>query len=137
MFIYQYVLLLGFAGLYFNKETKLASTAFLLGWSVYLIAVLGSNFEQYFILSAAIELCIAYSLNKKYKYVAYVSYFLILVNVAGLIMHINGIKNYYNDIYAALSIYQFSLLLIKLVPDGIRRCCIQCITFCTRNYDRS
>jgi hypothetical protein len=136
MFIYQYILLLGFVGLYFNKETRFAAVTFLCAWAVYLITVLGSKFEQYFILSAIIELGIAYSLNKKYKHVAYVSYFLILVNIAGLILHINDIKNYYNDIYAALSIYQFALLLNRLVPNGIHRRCIQCIAFCTSNYDR-
>ena len=137
MFIYQYILLLGFVGLYFNKETRLASVTFLIGWSVYLISAFGSKFEQYFILSAIIELGIAYSLNKKYKHVSYISYFLILVNVAGLILHINNVKNYYNDIYAVLSIYQFALLFNRLVKNGIHRRFIQCIAFCISNYDRS
>tara|TARA_R110000772_G_scaffold85327_4_gene179400 strand:+ start:608 stop:1072 length:465 start_codon:yes stop_codon:yes gene_type:complete len=135
MFIYQYILLLGFAGLYFNKETKMAASAFLIGWAVYIAFALGTKFEQYFILSAVIELAIAYALNNKYKNVSYVSYLLILVNVAGLILHINGIKDYYNHIYAVLSTYQFSLLLIKLVPNGIYRRPIQCNAFCDSNYD--
>jgi hypothetical protein len=135
MFIYQYILLLGFVGLYFNKATKLAASAFLLGWAVYIVAALGANFEQYFILSAIIELAIAYTLNEKYKHVSYVSYVLILVNIAGLILHINGIKDYYNHIYAVLSVYQFTLLIGRLILNGIHRRCIQCDTFCVSNYD--
>ena len=135
MFIYQYILLLGFAGLYFDKETKLAASAFLIGWAVYIVFALGTKFEQYFILSAIIELAIAYALNNKYKNVSYVSYLLILVNMAGLILHINGIKDYYNHIYAVLSIYQFTLLIGRLILNGIYRRAIQCNTFCAGNYD--
>ena len=135
MFIYQYILLLGFVGLYFNRETKFAASAFLIGWAVYIVIVLGTNFEHYFILSAIIELAIAYTLNHKYKHVSYVSYLLILVNVAGLILHINGIKDYYNHVYAVLSVYQFTLLIGRLILNGIHRRSIQRSAFCGGNYD--
>ena len=135
MYIYNYILLVGFVGLYFNHKTKFAAETFLFGWAVYLLMVFGIGFKYYFLLSAAIELAIAYRLNYKYRAVAYVSYSLILVNIAGLILHINGVKSYYDDIYAVLSITQFALLLSRLIPDGIRRLLVQRITLRGHNYD--
>ncbi len=136
MYLYQYILLVGFVGLFFNIKTKEAAKTFFIGWGVYLVAVYGTDFRYYFLLSATIELVIAYRLNTRYRVVSYISYSLMLVNVFGLILHINGIKWYYDFVYALLSMIQFLLLLARTIPNGICRLHGKCFMVRCLNYDR-
>ncbi len=136
MYLYQYVLLAGFSCLFFNVKTKEAAKTLLIGWGAYIVAVHGTDFRYYFLLSATIELAIAYRLNTRYRVVSYISYSLMLVNVFGLILHINGIKWYYDFVYALLSIIQFLLLLARTIPNGICRLHGKCFMVRCLNYDR-
>jgi hypothetical protein len=121
MYFYQAVLLVGFACLYLNKNTKFASSVFLLGWAFYLLIIIGIEYNYYFLASATIETSIAVILNKRYRLISYISYCLLLLNIAGLVMHINDVKFYYDFTYAVLSVSQFLLLLARAVPNGINR----------------
>ena len=138
MFLYQYILLAGFVCLLFNEKTRFASAVFLTGWVVYLLVTIGASTAFYYIASASIETAIATALNNKHKYISYLGYSLIAVNIYGLSVHldIDG-RNNYIVIYAVVSIAQFILLLTRLIPDGIRRLCIQRITLRYRNFDGS
>ncbi len=135
MYPYNYILLAGFTCLFFNVKTKEAATTFLIGWGVYLVAVYGTDFRYYFLLSATIELAIAYKLNSRYRVISYISYSLILVNIFGLILHINGIKWHYDFVYALLSIIQFLFLLARVIPDGISELHSKHIVVRCLNYD--
>ncbi len=135
MYLYQYILLVGFVGLFFNVKAKEAATVFLIGWGVYAVAVCGTDFRYYFLLSATIELAIAYKLNSRYRVISYISYSLILVNIFGLILHINGIKWHYDFVYALLSIIQFLFLLARATPNGIGKLHSKHIVVRCLNYD--
>ncbi len=137
MYLYQYILMAGYTCLFFNTKTKEAATAFILGWSVYCVFVYGCGVAYYFALSAMIETAIAYSLNKRYRLVSYISYSLILVNMAGLIMELYGIKLVYDVVYAILAVAQFLLLLARMVLDGNDRAnykwfIVRCVNFDSR-----
>ena len=126
----------GFTCLLLNKKTRFASSVFLAGWAVYLLVTVGASTATYYIASAAIETSIAIILNDRHKYVAYLGYSLIAVNIYGLLVHADaGGRNLYIIIYAAISITQFILLLSWLLPDGIRGLRIQRSNVRGHNYD--
>ena len=127
----------GYTCLFFNNKTKEAATAFVLGWCVYIGFVYGCGVTYYFALSAIIETAIAYNLNKRYRLVSYISYSLILVNLAGLIMNLYGVKFVYDVIYAILAVAQFVLLLARTVLEGSDRAnyklfIVRCVNFDSR-----
>ena len=121
MYFYQYILLAGFACLLFNKNTRFASGVFLLGWIIYFITTFGAEYEFYFLASATIETVIAVTLNNRYRLVSYLGYSLLLLNIIGLLLHVCDIRFYYDFAYALISCAQFSLLLLRIIPNGICR----------------
>jgi hypothetical protein len=121
MYFYNYVLLVGFACLYFNKNTRFASGVFLLGWAFYLLSTIGIEYKFYFLASATIETAIAVLLNQRYRLISYLGYSLLLLNIIGLILHVNGVRFYYDFAYALISVTQFMLLLARAFPDGVNR----------------
>lgn len=135
MYLYQYILLAGFTCLLFFRETRFASSVFLSGWIVYLVSTIGMEYKFYFLASATIETAISYTLNKKHRLVSWLGYSLILVNISGLILHIYGIKLYYDVTYAVISVTQFLLLLARLLPSGILRLSEQCWLVRLINFD--
>ena len=121
MYFYNYILLAGFVCLLFNRNTRFPASVFLLGWIVYFATTFGAEYEFYFLASATIETVIAVILNAKYRLVSWFGYSLLLLNIVGLIFHINNIKFYYDFAYALISCAQFSLLLLRIMPNGICR----------------
>lgn len=122
MYLYQYALLAGFACLLFYKDTRSASVAFLLGWAVYFTVVLGANEVNYYALSGAIELSIAYYLNSRFRLVSYLGYSLLVLNFIGFLCHESTTnESYYDAIYAVIAIAQFLILQLRVFADGISR----------------
>jgi hypothetical protein len=111
----------GFACLYFNKDTRFASGVFLLGWAFYLLSTIGMEYKFYFLASATIETVIAVLLNQRYRLISYLGYSLLLLNIIGLMLHVNDVKFYYDFSYALISTTQFLLLLARAFPDGVNR----------------
>jgi len=136
MFLYQYILLAGFSCLLLNRRTRFAAFTFLVGWSVYTVTTLGADYTQYYVSAAIIETTIAVVLNERHKYIAYLGYSLIPLNIYGLLVHSDPDgRSIYILIYAAVSIIQFIILFCRLIPDGIRRYIKQRFTICHHNYD--
>ena len=121
MYFYNYILLAGFVCLLFNRNTRFPASVFLLGWVVYFATTFGAEYKLYFLASATIETVISVILNAKYRLVSWLGYSLLLLNIVGLILHINNIKFYYDIAYALISCAQFSLLLLRIIPNGICR----------------
>ena len=135
MYIYQYLLMAGYTCLFFNARTKEASCAFLSGWLAYLFFVYGCGVSYYFVLSAFIEFCIAYKLNRNYRLVSYIGYSLIIVNLVGLVMNINGVKFVYDFTYTVLSLIQFLILIGRVLIDGNNRVDNERFIFRAINFD--
>ncbi len=136
MFLYQYILLAGFSCLLLNRKTRFAAATFLLGWVFYIVTTIGVDETRYYAMSAVIETTIAIVLNRNYRYVAYLGYSLILLNIYGLSVHTNTDgKNNYIVIYAVVSITQFILITSRLIPDGICRILNQRFFIRNINYD--
>jgi hypothetical protein len=121
MYTYQYAILAGITCLYFNNNTKYASSVFLLGWAFYLLLTIGIEYNFYFVVCATIETAIAVLLNQRYRLISYLGYSLLLLNIIGLILHVNGVRFYYDFAYALISVTQFMLLLARAFPDGVNR----------------
>ena len=135
MYFYQYILLAGFTCLLFNREVRFAASVFLSGWLIYLVVTIDIPYALYFCASATIETAIAGILNARYRLISYLGYSLILVNFAGLLLHINGIKVYYDFVYAIISITQFLLLLARAIPNGVGRLHIKHLVVRAVNFD--
>jgi hypothetical protein len=122
VYFYQYILLAGFVCLLFNSRTRFASVVFLLGWAVYTISTLSVSTAFYYISAGTIEAAIAYTLNKRYRVIAYLGYSLIFVNFYGLMLYKNGISPVsYDTIYAVISVTQLLFLLMRAIPNGLNR----------------
>ena len=122
MYLYQYILLAGFTCLLFSKEVRFASVIFLTGWAVYLVYFIDAPSNYKYVACGAIELSIAYILNRSYRIVAYIGYSLILVNIYGLLLIVNKLPPAsYDIIYALLSVTQFLILIIRANLNGILR----------------
>ena len=122
MYLYQYILLAGFACLLFNPKTRFASLIFLSGWVVYTASTLSVSTAYYYMSAGTIEASIAYLLNKRYRAIAYLGYSLIFVNFYGLMLYSNKVGPLsYDVIYAIISITQFLFLLARALPNGINR----------------
>ncbi len=136
MYLYQYILLAGFSCLFFKRETKFAATAFLTGWASYSLLTINVPTEVYYALSATTELVIAYVLNKRFRIVSYIGYFLIVVNAYGLLLYKLGLAPFsYDLIYALLSTIQFLFLLARATPNGIGKLHSKHIVVRCLNYD--
>ncbi len=136
MYLYQYILLAGFSCLFFRRETRYSAAAFLIGWFVYIALILGLSEINYYALSATVELCIAYALNKRHRIVSYIGYSLVLFNCAGFLSHwlyINFVG--FDLIYALLSTTQFLFLLARATPNGIGKLHSKHIVVRCLNYD--
>lgn len=122
MYIYQYILLAGLTCLLFNKNTRFSASVFLTGWLVYLILFIDAPSTYKYIACGVIEFSIAYALNKRHLVISFLGYFLILVNVYGLLLiKIKVGPLSYDIIYAIISITQFLFLLIRAMTNGITR----------------
>ena len=122
MYFYQYALLAGFTCLLFCKDTRCASVVFLLGWVVYFTAVLGANEVNYYALSGAIELSIAYYLNSRFRLVSYLGYSLLVLNFIGFLCHESTTnESYYDAVYAFIAIAQFVILQLRVFGYGMGR----------------
>ena len=123
MYLYQYVLLTGFTCLLLFKRTRLASFAFLSGWFVYLMFFYGLDSVYKYGACSTIEVAIAYVLNNRFRFVAYLGYSLLFVNLYGMFIYLNNHSAYYYDgIYALISITQFLFIMIRVIPsNGIYR----------------
>jgi hypothetical protein len=138
MFFYQYIILAGLTCLFFNKETRFASLAFLVGWCVYALFLSGDNVStaSYYIGCAAIETAIAYSLTKKHRLVAYLGYSLIPVNIFGLLIYKSqSAPLAYDAVYAVISIAQLLILIARANVNGINRLHIQHFLVRVINFD--
>lgn len=122
MYFYQYILLAGFVCLLLNDRTRFASSVFLAGWAVYTISTLSASTAFYYMAAGTIEAAIAYTLNRRYRVIAYLGYLLIFVNFYGLMLYKNGIGPLSYDVtYAIISITQFLFLLARVLPNGLNR----------------
>ena len=90
-----------------------------------------------------IEVAIAYSLNRRYRVVAYLGYALLFVNIYGLLLFKNGVGPMsYDVIYAIISVTQFIFLLMRAIPNGLNRLpskhfVVRAVNFDSRGaYDR-
>ena len=120
MYLYNYILLAGFACLLLSERTRLAACVFLAGWAIYSLLVFDAPVYVYYVAVGTIEATMAYILNKRFRVVAYLGYSLIIVNIYGLLLYKNGISPLsYDVIYALISITQFMFLLIRALPSGI------------------
>lgn len=122
MYFYNYVVLVGFFLLCFNKRSRFAALVFLSGWALYLVFVIGASEVSYYAKSATVELIVGFVLNKRYRAISYISYILVVVNFAGFTAHsVQTAFPYFDFVYACLSVIQFLLLLLRVMPDGINR----------------
>jgi len=136
MYLFNYVLLAGFACLLFSRDSRGAALTFLAGWAIYIYAILGLPEVSYYALSGAIELVIAYRLNPKYRAVAYLGYSLVLYNLAGFLLHDVGTDYPYFDIgYTIISSVQFLFLLMRAIPNGLNRLHTQHFMVRLLNFD--
>ena len=143
MYIYQYLLFAGFLLLLTSNMTRDAALIFLVGWVVYLVVTIGASNSVYFVASGTIETAIAFYLNKRYRLVSYLGYSLLLVNVFGYFLYVNGIsRGLYDLVYAIISVTQFLFLLARAIPNGLNRLhrkhfVVRAINFDSRGaYDR-
>ena len=122
MYLYQYILLAGLSCLLFNRNTEYAAKLFIVGWLVYLTLFIDAPSSYKYMACGTIEAVIAYSLNKSNRVVSWLGYFLILVNIYGLIL-IKAVQPplTYDVIYAIISITQFLFLLARVLPNGLNR----------------
>ena len=127
----------GFLCLFFVPECRQASTAFLIGWAVYLSLYLNIDIAYYYYaLSATIEFCIAIYLLNRYSLLAYIGFFLVSVNVYGLflyMLHVSPLS--YDVIYAIASILQFILLASRSAQHGVIRLCVKRVMVFAFNFD--
>ena len=126
----------GFVCLIFSRQTRFASTTFLSAWVIYLLVTIDVSATFYYGASATIELTVAYLLNKRYRAVSWLGYSLILVNVYGLILYMNGADPLsYDVIYAIISVTQFLFLLARALPNGLNRLHTQHFMVRAVNFD--
>ena len=126
----------GFLCLFFVPECRQASTAFLIGWIVYLVAPVTEDVAFYYSLSATIEFCIAMYILNRYSLLAYIGLFLVLVNIYGLflyMLHVSPLS--YDVIYAIASILQFILLASRSAQHGVIRLCVKRVMVFAFNFD--
>jgi hypothetical protein len=136
MYFYQYILLAGFTCLLFNKETRFASVVFLLSWVVYLLLFIDATVSYKYIACATLELSIAYLLNNRFRLVSYIGYFLIFVNIFGLMLYKNKLDPMpYDFIYAILSVTQLILLILRVNLNGLHRLHPEHIMVRIANFD--
>lgn len=122
MYSYQYALLIGFLLLLLKRETRLAASIFIIGWVIYLFVFIDASSTYKYMACATIEAAIAYTLNNRYRVVAYLGYLLIFVNIYGLALiklKVGPIS--YDVMYAIISVTQFMFLLTRAIPNGINR----------------
>ena len=127
----------GLLCLFFDSECRQASTAFLIGWAVYLSLYLNIDIAYYYYaLSATIELSISLYLINKYKWLSYIGFFLVALNIYGIflyVLHVSPLS--YDVIYAIASILQFILLASRSAQHGVIRLCVKRVMVFAFNFD--
>ena len=117
----DYIILGCFLALIIPKRTRFAATTILVGYAVYITAIMVLPDAYYYHGAALLNLMLGYILLARYKLVALCSFSLILVNFIGFIRY----ENYqepalYNATSSIVIALQVALLCIRILSDGYR-----------------
>ena len=138
MYIYQYVFVVVFICLVFNKSTRFASLVFLCSYVFYYSLILDLSGNSYYHACAAMELVKGYVLNGRYLAISLLSYSLILINFIGFIMFEFYIEPLVYDIVCAIVLtLQILILSTRLLSNGIYRNAIPQLMVRIVNFDCS